>query len=659
MLVLGNNVHKRDGSRFTPQQAREYLAEVNVPLLVLRNGKRRDDGWPAGLSALNMEIMSKGLKAVREVLDAQCIGWFSSQWHPSQLEQALPSGVRLAGRGADAPTSPESVWARAEIEMAQADEVLLQGQVGERLDITAITVVVSAVDSEGRPVSGLTGEDFEVMEDGVPTTVLGVAPVKTPSPAPVETLAESPAVQPAETSLAEAKDLPVAIYVNRTVGGGFDQRQALRAVSGELERLVTFGPLEVVVAENEQVKTLIGPTRDLPAVTAVLDELAGRKTRQHASERIRRRFAVDVRSIPDRMTLDEVRAQNEEDGPAAQPQSRVAFAARAAAGEEHIIISRALKQLSFWARRETGQRAGLLVLVGAGFDEDPLDFYAPWVEKLEPHNSVQLREDLRSRQKETSVNAMGSELAATGWRVLAVAGQTTGNPTGGAEMRSDRGTSFLSGDTDAVHAVEAQYLLLDPIDSQRHLAEPSGGNVVVGPAGLSRALDQSAGWYQLTYQVARAPDGKARSLALKPRRPGIELATTRIVTAATSEGQAEARVRRVLGGAEESGELGIDLVVSPPPSEGATGAVEVTANFGSLAPLMRSGTTLRVSVAVVSGDREPVVEHRDEQLAETSAGWIYSFPVTWPLEPGGQLAVTVEELASGAWGGGRADLVVR
>ena len=664
VLVLGNNVHKRDGSRFTPQQAREFLAEVGVPLLVLRNGKRREDGWPAGLSALNMEVMSKSLKTVREVLDAQCIGWFSPDWSPSRLEQELPAGIRLAGRGGDAPTSPESVWARAEIESLpprQEGEAVAQGLAVDRLDITAITVVVSAVDAAGQPVSDLTAEDFEVAEDGTAATVLSVARVKTAADAaPIEALAEPSSDPPASPPAEEAKDLPVAIYVNRTVGGGFDQRQALRAVAGELERLATFGPLEVVVAEKEQVKTVIGPTRDLPALAAAIEELAGRKTRQHAIERIRRRFVVDVRSIPESPSRHAVEVQRtEKDGPPKSPAARIAFAARAAAGEEHVIISRALDQLRFWARRETGQRAGLLVLVGAGFDEDPLAFYGPWVEQLEPHNISQVREDLRSKKKAASVNNLGNELASTGWRILAVAGQTTGSSTTGAESRSDKSTTFFSASTEAVHTVNAEFLLIDPIDSQRNLSEPSGGDVVVGPAGLGRALDQSAGWYQVTYQVSRAPDGKSHALELRTRRPDIDLKTTRVVTAATSQGQAEARARRLLGGSTEQGELGLDLAIGlPGPAEESslTGEIEATVHFGSLAPLMRPGTTLRVSVAIVTGDAEPAVEHREEQLVTASAGWIYTFPVTWSAVPGGQLAVTVEELASGAWGGRLVDL---
>ena len=648
VLVLGNNVHKRDGSRFSPQQAREYLAEVNVPLMVLRNGKRQDDGWPSGLPALNMEAMSRSLRTVRDQLDAQCIGWVSKEWQPSLLAEQLPAGVRLAGLGEGAPAHLESVWARAEVETVE-DLPVAQGVTTDRLDITAISVVVSAKGQgkKGRPVSDLTIADFEVLEDGVAVEVLSLTPVPRTAPeAPIETLDVSGGGAPPRAEPIETRDLPVAVYVNRTVGGGFDQRQALRAVTSQIERLAAIGPVEVVVAEKEQVKTLAGPTRDVPALVAALDDLAGRKTGQHAIERIRRRFVLDVRQIPNRQAS------------AGGPGSKVKQAARTAAWEENIVISRSLDQLRFWAQRETGQRAGLLVLVGAGFDEDPLAFYSPFVEKQEPHNVFQLREDLRELKKEGSVNNLGRELASTGWRILAVAGQTTGSSTSGADSRTDKFIAFLTDDPDTVHAVDSQFLLLDPIDAQRNLAEPSGGDVVVGPAGLDRALDQASGWYVLTYQVARPPDGAAHALELQPRRAGIELATTQLVTAATSEGQAEARVRRLLGGAAEEGELGMDLALGDSTADGKHLTAEATAtvHFGDLAPLIRPGSVLRVTIAVASGGEVPGVEHRQERLQAESAGWIYSFPIRWPAETGSQLTVTIEDVASGLWGSTVVDL---
>ncbi len=653
VLILGNNVQKRDGSRFSPQQAQAYLAEVNVPFFVLRNGKRREDGWPAGLPALNMESMSRSLRDVRDVIDRQCVAWFSSQQTPTQLAATLPTGVRLAGYVEDSALNVESVWARAELPEPLPEPA---GLTAERLDITAVSVVVSALDAKGAPVSNLTTADFTLLEDGAPVTVLGLAPVSRKAEPTEIGLLEAEAVPSPPEAAEESKDLPVAIYVNRTVGGGFDQRQALRAIVGQLDRLAAMGPVEVVVAEKEQVRSLVGPTRDLAQISTALDELAGRKTGQHAIERIRQRFVQDIRRIPNRFTTD-----NLGDGGLTKPneQSKVTFAARSAAGEEHIIVSRALAQLRFWAQRETGQRAGLLVVVGAGFDEDPIAFYGPWISKLEPHNTFQLREDLRSLKKEASVNNLGRELAATGWRILAVAGQTVGSSTGGADSRTDKFQSFLSASTDAIHAVDSSYLLLDPIDSQRNLAEASGGDVVIGPAGLERELDKTSGWYVLTYQVARPPDGASHTIDLQPVREGLKIATNQLITAATSEGQAEARVRRLLGGVTEQGELAIDLDIGAPTAgdgKKLVAEVEATVHFADLASLVRPGSTLRVSIGVLAGDDLPAVEHRQERLQEASAGWIYKFPTQWKGAANARLAVTVEDVASGLWGSAIVDL---
>ncbi len=36
---------------------------------------------------------------------------------------------------------------------------------------------------------------------------------------------------------------------------------------------------------------------------------------------------------------------------------------------------------------------------------------------------------------------------------------------------------------------------------------------------------------------------------------------------------------------------------------------------------------------------------------EVPESWVYSFPLEWPAASGSSLAVMVEELASGLWGG--------
>ncbi len=665
ILMLGNKVDQRDGSRFSPRQARDYLAELQVPLVVLRNRKMKgDDGWPAGLKTSDMGTMARNLEQVREILDRQCMVWLPSQMLSGRLTELLPAGVRPAGLDADTLSNVASaplrgdlpaVWARAESPSAEGEPIVEEALLGvppegdrwgERLDITAVTVVVSALDRDGRPVSDLRAEDFAVLEDAAPVSILQLAPIAgaaDAAPIDPEGAATTPAarLEPApEARGGKGGEVPVALYVNRVLGGGSGLQKALDAVAGEAARLAALGPVELVVADADDVRTLIEPTRDVSALRAALDQLGAQRAGVNAVERIRKNFVRGVRKSP------------------ARGRAEVLIAATAAASEENLVLLRSLERLRLWALRAAGHRTGLLVVVGGGFDEDPTPFYESFVRRLEPDNAERARRNLRSRRQAESVDALAQELAGAGWRILAVAGDATAGNTSSVELRrSDKAESFGSDDFNSLAGTdESPYLLVDPIGSQDHLAAASGGGVTVGSAGLGASLDETRGWYLLTYQVARPPDGASHALEVRPRRPGVVVSTKRVVTAATSEGQAEVRLRRLLAGAADVGELTVGVAAgAPAASEGKRLAaeVDVTVRFGSLAAVLGRGgrgATLRISVAVKAGDT-PGVEHRLERLAEVPENWVYSFPLEWPAAGGSSLAVTVEEPASGLWGG--------
>ncbi len=658
ILMLGHKVGERDGSLFSPRQARDYLAELQVPLVVLRDRKMKgDDGWPAGLKTSDMGAMARNLDQVRGILEGQCIAWLPSRMLSGSLAELLPEGIRPAGLDADTPSSPSAMWARAvppegaQLDKEAEDEPLLADTiVADRLDITAVTLVVSALDRDGRPVNDLRAEDLEVLEDAAPAQVLQLTPVAgaTSSAAPVdpEAAAATPSAQPEPEPDGQTGELPVALYVNRVLGGGTGLRRALDAVAGEAARLAALGPVELVVADAGEVRTLIEPTRDVSALRAALDDLGAQRAGWNAVERIRRNFVRGVRKS------------------AGGGRGSVLIAATAAASEENIVLLRSLERLRLWALRAAGHHSGLLVVVGGGFDEDPSSFYLPFVRQMEPDNFERARRNLGERRQAESVDALAQELAGAGWRILAVAGQATGGNTLSAELgRSDKAGAFGAGDLNQVSGVdESPWLMVDPIGSQDHLAAASGGGVTVGSAGLEKSLDQARGWYLLTYQVARPPDGATHALEVRSLRPGVEVRTNRVVTAATSEGQAEARLRRLLTGGRSAGELTVEIRIRPPaPAEGKRlmAEVDATVRFGSLAAVIARGgraVTLRVSVAVQAGGQAPVVEHRLQRLAKVPENWVYSFPLEWPAAGASSLAVTVEELASGLWGGATLEL---
>ena len=97
VLILGNRAD-RDDSLFSAEQAQAYLAEIAVPLLVIRTAKVRDDGWPAGVKVHNMQSLATTLEALKERLDRQCIVWFHGEQNLNHIADALPQGVAIAGR---------------------------------------------------------------------------------------------------------------------------------------------------------------------------------------------------------------------------------------------------------------------------------------------------------------------------------------------------------------------------------------------------------------------------------------------------------------------------------------------------------------------------------------------------------------------------------
>lgn len=106
VLILGNNA-ERDDSLFSAQQALAYLAEIAVPLLVIRTGKVRDDGWPKGVKIHNLQALANTFDTLMESLDRQCMVWFQGEHRLARVASTLPQGVAIAGRRDAQPANVE------------------------------------------------------------------------------------------------------------------------------------------------------------------------------------------------------------------------------------------------------------------------------------------------------------------------------------------------------------------------------------------------------------------------------------------------------------------------------------------------------------------------------------------------------------------------
>jgi hypothetical protein len=115
------------------------------------------------------------------------------------------------------------------------------------------------------------------------------------------------------------------------------------------------------------------------------------------------------------------------------------------------------------------------------------------------------------------------------------------------------------------------------------------------------------------------------------------------------------RLRSLMEDPASAGELSVDLTLAEMrQGEGKRLQADLTTtvDLAPIAPLFVEGKTrvLRFSVAVRTGKGAPFVHHHLASAAGVVGGMHYDVPIEWSK---GQatLAVVVEDLSSGAWGG--------
>ncbi len=651
VLLLGAGAGN-DGSRFNPTEVRSFLAEIGVPLIVLDSGAVAGNGWPGGMRLQSLANLADAFVAVRERLDEQCVEWLPADMNPRTMAASLPAGIVVAGRLGEEAGQGAEVWRRAAVAQDASTPISDEPVASEVVEVTAVTILVIARDAKGRPVTDLDADDLSLTEDGRVMPVLELEAVQSLQP-PVEQAA-APAAPTPVASLPTKRIVPVAIYVERNLAGPADIAPALAAVAERAEWLTGLGPVDVVVAD-QGIETVLKGGVDAAQVREILENLAEMGVRAHGIERIRTEYLRENRIYPDRGSEREGEVEATQRDDSNITRAKAMTSARQAIFQEDALLRKTMERMNDWALSLPATGPRVLVTIGLGFDEDPSDFYIPFLEKQAPNMAAPARAEFLDYNQATRVDGVGRELAAAGWLVVPLATRTLGSPSFGAEYSGgDRFQAFLTDGGGYLTSVD--YMLLDPLGSQEHLAAPSGGRVVMGGKGLDKLIAEANGWYRLTYQVARAPDGAYHDVAVASKRPGVEVRGTGVVVSGTSEGRAAMRSRQLLADSQDRGELPVKLTLSTPRSgEGKSMVADltVTVDFGPVAPLFREHgrRALRFSVVVRSGESESEVAHQLATVDGAVGGFLFEAPLEWTKTAPSEVAIVVEDLGSGAWGG--------
>lgn len=537
-----------------------------------------------------------------------------------------------------------------------------QGPVGVfsgSTSVTDVSVVLSALDAAGRPITNLRPDELVLREDGKTMHIDALEPLVAPTapaaavptpPAP----AAAPAARPAAQPTAAAGRDRLVIYVQADLLTRGQWARAFKQLEASADELALFSPVTVVVADPAP-KVVADRIASADALRA---ELAGLARRRHGRNRVaevRRRFRRDFEDVSERV----------------HGASGLQIQLVRAANSDEVAIDRDVaSRLRRWAAAHSERGGHLLLLVSGGFDLHPMDYYQRFLDTIAPAGQIGLvgeggiPPEKVSRQSEASVAQMwdelAGELAGGGWTLLAwTGGIGEGNTAISAETRgNERVRSFVGGVPQGPMG-DFSTTLLHPLDVLRRAADLSGGAVAVHPAQLEKALARFRSAYVAHYVVNRPPDRAPHKLEVSITRPGATLVYPKVVRSAPPGGDDRARAAELLRTRGSAGDFAVKLQVANVRRvhrKVFSGTLTVTAALGKVLPLITAVNkpAIRVTVAIDAGEKNgPVIAQEPPlplRLADRAGTWIYEAPIQWSAGSRG-LAVVISEPQTDTWGG--------
>ena len=526
---------------------------------------------------------------------------------------------------------------------------------GASIDVTVVRLNLFAVDHDGQPLLDLRPEELEIREDGRRVEILALEPGLTQGSERGGGGDSGGGGEPADRT-----PWRVLVYTCTELAGRFQLPVLLRRVAEEAPRLVSLGPVDVVLADPDPWLVTEGSTQ-ADGLRATLTSMAERKYGRTSLERIRRRFVNELEPGVGFLDLQRYRTRNE--GVTSSRLSLGAARARAAAREESVIVRYHLERMAAWIQAQPPTKRGLLVWVTGGFDVRPGDFYLQYIQQMDDNLGRVLRmEEFGASTLEPDVSRVIQVALGFGWTVMPLNSSAPTTFLFGSDVDGTSKVQHFTGVSAVeVDAQEHDFEMMEPLYPLRVAAEATGGELVVSESAVGGAIERSRSAYFLSYQVDRPRDGRLHGLEVSCSRPGVTVRTARAVASGTPEGLAAERGLLLLAGRGEPGSLPVRFALvgfTEGGGKGREGRIDVHADLGTVrASLPRPDAgRLRVTLVVGIDDSAPFIHHSELALpADGSASWSQSSPIRFP-DQARQAAVVVEELVTGLWGAAVAEI---
>lgn len=516
----------------------------------------------------------------------------------------------------------------------------------EKVEVRIRTVLASITDAKGRPLAKPPSPaDILVRENGKLVDVIAVESIRRAEPETGMAVTASGSAASAQTAPPPVS-LPQCLYVETTTL----QRRSVKVIAvafkQNLEAILRTGPLEIVLADPTP-RVVVASTTDAAALGAGLESLLKVRGKESLSG-VRRDY---LQAIQDPVIA-----------PGAASQFRPRMPAKASVQQEVQLLQNVLRNIASWAATLPEDRPGIVYLGSDGFDADPTEFYrrtllASMNSELQ-QEALQLLAEYASSVSRSRAQAEQA-LAAKGLRTVVVAlggihAEFAASAANTGKV-SSRSISYSSTGAEVTYFAR-------PIEPLHLIAAATGGEVVSTETRFAKQAGNLGGLYLVTFRTTAPGDGTAHELSVASADASMKVSAPRYLAAGTLASAAAAKTTKALASAQpsiEGLEVGVSIEAIGRSGKNVQGELSVSADLaGITSALERLGAgRVRVTIAVEIPGSPPFLSHDETDLDHSGEGtmWLYEAKINWPPEAT-RVAVTLEELKTGASGTGVADL---
>jgi VWFA-related protein len=152
-------------------------------------------------------------------------------------------------------------------------------KLAETMDIRIINVDVVVTDKKGKPITGLTKDDFQLLENGVPKTISNFYEVEGPKALNIS-ITPTPGA-PAPAPAATREEIPenlrrrVIFYIDNLSLMPFNRNRVFKEMKEFAKTILRPGDEAMIATFNRSMKIRMPFTRDAAAIQTTLDTIAG------------------------------------------------------------------------------------------------------------------------------------------------------------------------------------------------------------------------------------------------------------------------------------------------------------------------------------------------------------------------------------------------